>query len=152
MSKKTTRDLEYHIGFWLRFVSNHVSGSFAKRLEQYRVTVAEWVALRSLYTHEPCSLSELAVGMGLDRGAASRLVERLLKKKLATRVMDAEDRRYVTLALTEQGKTLVPKLADEADANDDYFFKHLPKKDRVHLIETLKQLVAHHALKQKPTE
>ncbi len=152
MSKAKVTDLEKHIGFWMRFVSNHVSGSFAKRLESHRVTVAEWVALRSLYTREPCSLSELAEEMGMDRGAASRLVERLFKKKLASRVVDPEDRRYVTLELSEAGRSLVPKLAKEADKNDEFFFKQLSASDRAQLLKILQNLVAHHGLKEKPTE
>lgn len=151
MAKNSTSDLEYHIGFWLRFVSNHVSGTFRERIAHYDVTVAEWVALRSIYTQAPCSLSDVANKIGIDPGATSRLVERLIRKKLATRKVLPTDRRAITLDLTAAGKALVPKLAKEADENDDFFFRGLSKEDREHLLRIMKNLVKTHGLTEKPT-
>ncbi|MEI9903207.1 MAG: hypothetical protein WDN06_03970 [Asticcacaulis sp.] len=41
--------LEAHLGYWMRFVSNHVSQAFARKVEAHGVTVAEWVVLRELF-------------------------------------------------------------------------------------------------------
>src|SRR5690606_8083500 len=98
----------------------HVSFSFRDRIAAHNVTVAEWVALRSLYNRAPCTLGELSEQIGIDLGATSRLVERLIKKKLASRKASPEDRRYITLDLSPAGKKLIPKLAREADLNDAY--------------------------------
>lgn len=149
--KDKTSDLEYHIGFWLRFVSNHVSFSFRDRISRLDITVAEWVALRSLYNRAPCSLKELADQMGVDAGATSRLVERLIIKKLALREPSATDRRFVNLNLSPAGKKLIPKIAAEADSNDDAFFGELSKEDKNHLLRIMKGLVEKHRLKEKPT-
>lgn len=151
MSAEKTSELEYHIGFWLRFVSNHVSFSFRDRIAELGVTVAEWVALRSLYNRAPCTLGELADQIGIDLGATSRLVERLIKKKLASRKASAQDRRYVTLELSVAGKKLIPKIAKEADKNDSFFFEPLSQSDRDHLLRIMKKLVQIHHLKEKPT-
>ncbi|MGE3973559.1 MAG: MarR family winged helix-turn-helix transcriptional regulator [Bdellovibrionales bacterium] len=144
-------DLEYHIGYWLRFVSNHVSFSFRDRIATYDVTVAEWVALRSLHNRAPCTLGDLSEQIGIDLGATSRLVERLIKKKLASRKVSPEDRRYVTLDLSPAGKKLIPKLAKEADHNDAHFFNSLSKEDQNHLLRIMKNLVRTHKLTEKPT-
>ena len=49
MSKETAvSDLTAHLGYWLRYVSNHVSHAFARKVEARGVTVAEWVLLRQL--------------------------------------------------------------------------------------------------------
>ena len=144
-------DLEYHIGYWLRFVSNRVSHSFRDRIAVYDVTVAEWVALRSLHNRAPCTLRELAMQIGIDGGTASRLIERLIQKKLASRRISKSDRRAVKLELTEAGRALIPKLAREADENDDHFFQTLPKQDREHLLRIMKKLVIVHGLTEKPT-
>lgn len=149
---KAISDLEQHLGYWLRFVSNHVSGSFRDRLAEHDVTVAEWVALRSLYTGAPCSLGQLAAHVGVDAGATSRLVERLIQKKLASRKILPEDRRAVALDLTPAGRALVPKLAREADENDESFFRVLSKADKEHLLRTMKSLVKAHGLTEKPTD
>ena len=42
----TVSDLKKHMGFWLRFVSNHVSVAFARKLQDSGVSVAEWVVMR----------------------------------------------------------------------------------------------------------
>lgn len=150
-SETKTSDLEYHIGYWLRFVSNHVSYGFRDHVSKHGVTVAEWVALRSLYNRAPCTLSDLSAQIGIDAGATSRLVERLIKKKFATRKVGATDRRSVTLELTSAGKRLIPKLAKEADDNDDACFRVLSKTDRDHLLRILQEFVKIHGLTEKPT-
>jgi len=151
LERDPASDLEHHLGYWLRFVSNHVSYSFRDRIAAYDVTVAEWAALRSIRNRAPCTLNELARQIGIDAGTTSRLVDRLIRKKLATRKVASSDRRAVKLELTEAGRALVPKLAKEADENDDRFFRRLPKEDREHLLRITKNFVKMHGLTEKPT-
>jgi hypothetical protein len=40
--------LTAHFGYWLRYVSNHVSHAFGRKLAGKGVTAAEWVLMRSL--------------------------------------------------------------------------------------------------------
>lgn len=144
------RDLEYHVGFWLRHVSNHVSGAFQRRLDSYGVTVAEWVTLRSIYALGACSLSQLAERMGSDASTVSRLVERVLRKGLAARTHAQSDRRTVRIELTKAGKALVPKLSREADANDELHFGHLSRNQRKSLVDLMQELVRKHGWTDKP--
>lgn len=149
-------ELTEHIGFWLRFVSNHVSHAFAKKLLESGVTVAEWVILREMYAKPmlPPNLtpSVLAEKTGLTRGAISKLVDRLLHKKLVTREERSDDRRFQTIALTDTGRKLVPKLAALADENDAEFFSALSKGEREALLATLRKLVEANRLTRIPTE
>jgi hypothetical protein len=47
MARRTEpSSLESHLGYWLRYVSNHVSHAFALKLAALEVTAAEWVVLR----------------------------------------------------------------------------------------------------------
>jgi len=142
--------LESHIGFWLRFVSNHVSQSFARKVEGSGVTVAEWVMLREMYEAGETSPSRLAASSGLTRGAVSKLVERLVQKKLATRAEADEDRRYQDVKLTAAGRALVPKLAALADRNEEEFFSCLSAEERRSLMVTLRKLAAANKLKKIP--
>lgn len=145
-------DLKSHLGFWMRFVSNHVSHRFASRLEGSGVTVAEWVILRELYGIESTAPSDLASITGLTRGAVSKLVERLRVKKLVTRVEAVEDRRFQKIALTAAAKKLVPELAAMADENDVLFFGSLTKMEREQLLATLRKLVKINQLSQLPVD
>lgn len=145
-------DLKSHLGFWMRFVSNHVSHSFASRLEGSGVTVAEWVILRELYGIESTAPSALASITGLTRGAVSKLVERLRAKKLVTRAEAAEDRRFQEVGLTAGAKKLVPELAAMADENDALFFGSLTAMERKQLLAILKKLVKINQLSQLPVD
>ena len=144
--------LKSHIGFWLRFVSNHVSHAFARDLLRNGVTVAEWVVLREMYGQEQMSHSALADLTSLTRGAASKLIERLVSKKLVSRQGRSDDRRFQDISLTPAGRKLVPALAATADQNDKAFFTPLSQTERTALITTLKKLVEAHSLHKLPTE
>ncbi|MEI9812743.1 MAG: MarR family transcriptional regulator [Acidobacteriota bacterium] len=143
--------LDSHIGFWLRFVSNHVSHRFARGLAGSGVTVAEWVILRQMFEAGETSPSSLAAASGLTRGAVSKLIDRLLQKGLASRTEAKEDRRFQDVALTAAGRRLVPELAALADRNDEQYFSHLSARERETLVATLKKLAAAHKLKKIPT-
>lgn len=144
--------LETHLGFWLRFVSNHVSQRFRQQLEDQGVTVTEWVALRTLLTQGEGSHASLIEALGMTKGAASKVVSRLEEKDLAQRQWADGSAREQLLVLTVKGKALVPKLAKLADANDEHFFGHLPPAERQTLVVAMQALVQHHQLKQIPSE
>jgi len=150
-TKQPPSPLESHLGFWLRFVSNHVSIRFQQLLEEKGVTVTEWVALRTLWSQDETTHAELIQALGMTKGAASKVVSRLEEKGLAGRQLAEGRAREQCLALTAAGRSLVPKLAAMADANDDHFFGHLPTAERLALTLTMQDLVQHHQLKESPT-
>lgn len=153
MKKLNASGLTSHIGFWMRLVSNQVSQSFARSLEDVGVTVAEWVVLREMYgTDEVTSPGAIADLTGLTRGAISKLVSRLLEKNLVSRKEAAGDRRYQDIQLTQKAKNIIPKLAALADKNDDSFFSVLSKTDKKALTEILIRLARHHQITKMPVE
>lgn len=149
-AQRRPASLESHTGYWLRMVSNAVSQSFARKVEGSGVTVAEWVMLREMYEAGETSPSRLAASSGLTRGAVSKLVERLVQKKLAMRAEADDDRRYQDVKLTAAGRALLPDLAALADRNDEEFFSCLSAGERATLIATLRKLAAANNLKQIP--
>jgi len=150
-STPTPSPLEAHLGFWLRFVSNHVSIRFQQQLEAKGVTVTEWVALRTLWSQQASTHAELIQSLGMTKGAASKVVSRLEEKGLAERQLADGRAREQALVLTAAGKALVPQLAGLADANDDHFFGHLQPAERQALAQSMQALVQHHQLKDIPT-
>jgi len=141
-----------HLGYWLRFVSNHVSGAFAARLAERGTTVAEWVALRLLLDGAAMAPSELAARMGMSRGGITKLVDRLIAKDLIARRAGEEDRRYQALELTRAGRALVPVLAQLADRNDAEFFGHLTPAERAQIEAALQEIVRRQAWDAHPVE
>lgn len=144
--------LEAHLGYWLRYVSNHVSQAFARKVEAHGVTVAEWVVLRELYDQRGTLASELAIRLGMTRGAVSKLIDRLEGKSLISRAAREDDARYQTLALTKAGRDLVPILATLADANDAEFFGHLGADEQAALISTMQAIIKRGALRAVPID
>jgi DNA-binding MarR family transcriptional regulator len=145
-------ELRSHIGFWLRLVSNNVSHAFARKLLGSGATAAEWVVLREMYDRGDMSPSVLADLTGMTRGAASKLIDRLVGKQLVSRQENSEDRRYQDIELTALGRELVPALAAIADQNDEEFFAPLSPGEREALVATLKHLAQAHGLRKIPTE
>ncbi len=152
MSPLPASELTSHLGYWLRYVSNHVSHSFARKLAVEDITVAEWVLMRTLYTRKQAAPSVVADDMGMTRGAVTKLADRLIAKELLVRAANPEDGRAQTLALTASARALVPKLAALADQNDAKFFDHLTRKDRASLEGILKEIIARHGLRAIPIE
>jgi DNA-binding MarR family transcriptional regulator len=150
--KPAVSPLGAHLGFWLRFVSNHVSHAFKRKVEGLGVTVAEWVVLRQLLGQAGTAPSRLADELGLTRGAVSRLIDRLLAKKLVLRTAGEGDRRFQSVSLTAAGRELVPALAALADRNDEEFFGHLGPGRRAALKGLLADIVRRHGLKDVPVE
>lgn len=144
-------ELPAHLGYWLRIVSNAVSQSFARELEDEGVTVAEWVFLRVLYDVEPLAPSALAGRMGMTKGAISKLADRLAGKGLVERRTDPRDARGQTLALLPKGRSLVPRLAAVADRNDASFFSVLSSAERKALRDLLQKIASAGGLAGHPT-
>jgi DNA-binding MarR family transcriptional regulator len=151
-STRSASDLTAHVGYWLRYVSNHVSQSFARKVEAHGVTVAEWVLMRQLLDEDAVAPSRLATRMDMTRGAISKLADRLIAKSLLVRAADPEDGRAQTLSLTSAGRSIVPKLAMLADINDAEFFDHLTPEDRAALLRILRGIVEKRGLKSLPVE
>ncbi|RDJ04267.1 MarR family winged helix-turn-helix transcriptional regulator [Rhizobium grahamii] len=144
--------LETHLGYWLRMVSNAVSHSFARKVEREGVAVSEWVFLRALYDAERVQPSHLAEGMGMTKGAISKLSDRLFEKSLIERHANPDDRRAHTLALNAAGRELVPRLAALADRNDAEFFDALTPDERQRLAKLLRKIVEKRELAGAPVD
>lgn len=150
--RKRVSALESHLGYWLRFVSNHVSHAFKTKVEAHGVTVAEWVVLRAMFDEDIVKPSALAEKIGLTRGAVSKLVDRLANKELLLVRSDPTDGRAQCLSLSARGRSLVPELAALADDNDAEAFGHLSDEQRANMLRMLKSLVDHLGLSASPVD
>ena len=149
-SRPALPPLTAHLGYWLRYVSNHVSYGFARKLEGQGVTVAEWAFLRTLYDHEAIGPSRLAERLGMTRGAISKLAARLIGKKLVARAESEADERAHLLWLTPAGLALVPILSSLADENEAAAFGALSAEDRATIERLMRSLVDTHGLSATP--
>jgi DNA-binding MarR family transcriptional regulator len=151
-SSPTPSKLESHLGYWLRRVSNAVSGEFARNLQLRQTSVAEWVLLRELYERDQATPGELAETLGFSRGAISKIVDKLEVKRWIKAQTKRDDQRVRMLALTREGRLNLPCLAQAADENDEHFFACLDRNERSTLRRLLVKLADHHQIHDVPTE
>jgi DNA-binding MarR family transcriptional regulator len=144
--------LESHLGYWLRRVSNAVSGAFSRALHEKQTSVAEWVLLRELHERGQTAPGELADILGFTRGAVSKIVDKLDAKGWVQTDAKEGDSRFRLLSLTGSGRRNLPVLAEIADQNDASYFDCLSAKEKNVLRELLIKLADHNHIKDVPTE
>ena len=145
-------EIESHLGYWLRRVSNSVSGKFAQSLQTKRTSVAEWVLLRHLRDKTQATPGEMANGLRMTRGAISKIIDKLESKGWVRSQTNPLDNRGRLLSLTGAGRRVVPQLADIADHNDRKFFSCLHSEEWTALHRLLSKLAAHHRMHDVPLE
>jgi DNA-binding MarR family transcriptional regulator len=143
-ASRSASDLERHLGYWLRRVSNHVSGEFKRALQMQHTSVAEWVVLCHVQERSGITPSELAEALALTRGAVSKVIDKLEAKDWITGSTKAEDNRVRLFSLTLKGIRVLPQLRRIADRNDQAFFAVLQPDERDTLQLLLSKLIEHH--------
>jgi DNA-binding MarR family transcriptional regulator len=149
---KSAPDLESHLGYWLRRVSNHVSGAFARALQARQTSVAEWVVMCHVQERPEITPGELADLLEMTRGAVSKVIDKLEAKKWVARSAKPDDGRAQLLSLTRQGSRILPQLAEIADQNDRRFFEGLDAEEQATLRRLLGKLAELHQIRDVPIE
>lgn len=84
----------------------------AARLKEAGVTPSQGEVLRVLRDREPLTLNGLGELLVCETGSSpSRLVDRLVAQGLVHRQSNPDDRRFVTLALTSEGRRVERRVA-----------------------------------------
>jgi DNA-binding MarR family transcriptional regulator len=147
---RSAPDLELHLGYKLRRVSNHVSGEFARALQTRRTSVAEWVVLCRVHERPGITPGELAGALALTRGAVSKVIDKLEAKNWIAGSTEPEDNRLRLFSLTRRGSRVLPALAEIADRNDRTFFDVLEAGERATLRRLLSKLIDLHHIGAVP--
>jgi DNA-binding MarR family transcriptional regulator len=104
-------DLTKCIGFVTDTSIKCVSEDFNRRLESQGSTRIQWVAMYFLrMAKKPLRQNELAVMMNLKNSTLARLIDRMERDGLLSRVESETDKRVNYLELTENGKNKVDEL------------------------------------------
>ena len=125
----------------LLYTCNWLNDHYSEFFKGTDITVQQYNVLRILRGQHPnyCNLKLIKERM-LDRSSdASRIVDKLVSKKLVIRANCPSDRRSVNLLISDQGLALLKKL-DFIDDSTQEIFKHLSEKDIVKLNDFLDRL------------
>src|SRR5258708_16305884 len=101
------------VGGLLSRVKMNLAEALDVELAPFDISVAQYVILVNL-AHGADSSSDICKSVSYDPGAMTRMLDRLQRKKLITRVRCSEDRRVARLAMTEAGKAEYPHLVERA--------------------------------------
>ncbi len=93
------------------------------------------------------SLNELAELLNLDNSTMSRAVNNLVEQGYAVREADREDRRYIKILLTEQGKRAYKAIESSMESYFEDVLGSIPEEKHQQVLESL--IVLEAALKGK---
>jgi DNA-binding MarR family transcriptional regulator len=104
------------IGYLVRRAAKLVSVRAERLFEGRELTLTQWIALAMVGEELAVTPSAVACHLGHNTGATTRMLDQLEDGGLLTRARETEDRRVVTLGLTDDGETalatLRPLMAD----------------------------------------
>jgi DNA-binding MarR family transcriptional regulator len=104
------------------------------------ISIAQCHALLEIGKKDEISLVELAAILGLDTSTLSRTIDNMVKAGLVDRVLNPEDRRYISLTLTEHGR----KTCDLMDESNNTFitmiFARIPVEKHPQVLESFQLL------------
>jgi DNA-binding MarR family transcriptional regulator len=149
-ARSAISSLETHLGYWLRRVSNSVSGGFAQSLHTKQTSVAEWVLLRDLWDRTQATPGEMAETLTMTPGAISKIIDKLQSKGWVRSRINPADNRGQLLSLSAAGRRVVPELAQIADHNDQKFFSCLDSEETTALRHLLGKLATYHQTRDVP--
>jgi DNA-binding MarR family transcriptional regulator len=103
-----------NVGLLMKRALQSIRQTIDRELAPHDLTQAQWLPLVRI-AHGGCAtIAALARDQAIDPGAMTRAVDRLEAKGLLRRERSAQDRRVVTLVLTDAGRAaaaLVPPVA-----------------------------------------
>lgn len=77
------------------------------------ISHGEYRALRTVLRTDKCTMQDVAKSIAVTKSGATRIVSRLEEKKLVHRINDQNDGRVCCVQLSEEGKSLISRLAEE---------------------------------------
>jgi DNA-binding MarR family transcriptional regulator len=110
-------------------------------LASLEVTAAQFAILKNVLKGSAESACELCKLMDYDRGAMSRMIDRLETKRLVRRVPLAHTRRSVALEVTAAGRSAFPLMEACLDRVVDRLLTGIPKSQVRGMEQALKRML-----------
>ncbi len=111
-------------------------------LSGVEITLPQYRALVILATQGPQRIMDLAGRLDVNASTASRMVDRLVRKKLVRRRRDEADRRAMTIDLTHVGTKLVRDATMKRRLEIKRILQDLPRVNRQPLVEVMTAFAA----------
>jgi DNA-binding MarR family transcriptional regulator len=106
------------------------------------ITLPQYRALVVLSTRGPQRAVDVADQLGVTPPTASRMIERLVRKRLVRRARSQQDRRTVRVHLTDAGRQVVAQVTDRRRAEIERILEALPTSGRRTVTTALRSFAA----------
>lgn len=127
--------------FWVSKLAAVMQEEFNNALKRYEITWSQWLVLNHLRQNLNSTPAATALGIGVDRSAITRLVDRLEAKQLVMRMREGVDRRSVTLYLTKKGLDISSDIDAIAMEHQRSFLSSLHTSEQKMLKTSLQKLL-----------
>lgn len=131
-------DLDDCVGFITNAAAKQLSDIFNERLSVYGTTRVQWIALYYIGKFQDISQIELADKMNIKTSTMVRLIDRMERDDLVSRVKNKTDRRVTKLQLTEKGKKFREDLLPMGESFSNDATKNIPQQD----LDTFKKVLS----------
>lgn len=110
-------DLNQFLPYRLSVAASRISRAFERRYTvEAGLSVPEWRVMAHLSQTSEVSVREIQARVDMEKSKVSRAASRLEEQGLVVKVVNPEDRRLVSLSLTETGREMMDRLIPLAEA------------------------------------
>lgn len=110
--------------------------------QKYRITTPQLFCLHCLAQQGEMTLSQLAREVSLGASTTNGIVDRLESNALLTRVRSRDDRRKVSLAITDAGRTLIAEAPGLLPDGFIHALWDLPDRQQAAIAKSLERVVS----------
>ena len=137
-SKPTFRSLNTYTK--LMRAAESVTSRVHRVLAAPKLTISQFGVLEALHHKGPLCQKDIAAKILKSTGNITLVIDNLEKLGLVKRVRDSEDRRYLTVHLTETGSELIAKVFADVEAAIVAEFAALTEEEEIILGSLCKKL------------
>ena len=129
------------IGRLVSFIHRKAMSYHTKCLKGYGISSAEYPVLFQLNRKDGVTQDEIAVELGMDKGAITRILQSLLQKQMVERKKDGTDRRCNRIFLTALGRETKEPVRQAKDSWNNILTKNMTEQEKKELVRLLKRTI-----------
>ncbi|MEO5561733.1 MAG: MarR family transcriptional regulator [Dokdonella sp.] len=135
-----TKATDSTFAYLMQDVTRHLRTHFDRRATQFKLTRAQWRALKTIRRKEGVSQTELADFLDMQPIPVGRVIDRLEKTDYIERRADPADRRRWRLYLTPKAHAVVDEMEVIASGLRDDALRDVKRVDFETLLRVLAQI------------
>ena len=117
-----------------------LQGEFKKLLEPYGLTTLQFLTLALLSTEQDVSAADICDRLLIDKSTLSGVLERLDEKGLVVKRPDKNDRRALSISMSQSGSHVADQLSQIPETINEIAMKSMALEERLLLKRLLKDI------------